>query len=244
VPPIVYYAGVNTSPFCEAFVGLPVLETFADLRDVVAPYRPLFSRVALDCGAYSARTRGINIDLGHYIEFCLARPGFYDFVASLDVIGGTLKENISNWCDMVDRGVPAMPTWHTGEPPSLLKDYCEEAPKIGLGITRPNNKMPPPAEVRRMLDAAFEHVPSGHPVHGWGLTNYTDYPFHSVDSTTWLREYLDIRAYRGQGSAVLRCLTNREIIELVQKKYERGPRRDRAEGVVYEDVNPSQGDVQ
>lgn len=229
--PTIYFAGVNTSPLCEAFIGLPVLESFADIRKVTGPYRALFDPVALDCGAFTVKTQGKTIDIYKYIQFCLSRKGFYRFVASLDVIGGSSDENIRNWETMQAAGVNCMPTWHSDEAISVLKDYCTKSARVGIGIVRPLNKMPPRAEVKKTLDAAFAAIPATTKVHGWGLTNYTDYPFDSVDSTTWMREFLDLRHYKGQGASVLRHLTNRELLELVQKKYERQGRRDAGEGL-------------
>ena len=103
--------------------------------------------------------------------------------------------------------------------------YCAEAPRIGLGFQRPIQ------DARPFLDACFKEIPSHVEVHGWAMTGYLDYPFASVDSTTWLWELRAIMGARGQGVwGALRTLTTGELIEIIQKKYLRAARRARWDG--------------
>lgn len=233
--PRIYFAAVNTSNLCEAFRSERVLETFADVRPLMDRYRPLFHSMALDSGAFSEMTTGKPIDLSAFIDFCHAHGRFYDFIASLDSITGGPDVNVSNWRTMLDRGVDAIPTFHQGESLSLLKDYCVEAPMIGLGFQRPIK------DARPWLDQCFNVIPSTVRVHGWGMTNYTDLPFWSVDSRTWFFEVRALLAVKGQGSASLGCLTTAELIEIVKKKYLRLPLRARWDGVDVEDISVAEG---
>lgn len=227
---IVYFAGVNTNPFCDAFAGLHVLESFADSPRLLDRHRPNFASMCLDSGAYSVMTTGVHIDLNDYIAFAKQHGAFYDFVASLDSIEGGVRKNIENWRAMRLAGVDAMPTFHSGEPIDLLKKYCEHSGRVGLGMQRPGGKFPPNAVVRAFLRECFAVIPPTVKVHGWGMTNYTDFPFWSVDSTTWLWEYKALLGVHGQGSEVIACLTPNEIVQIVQKKYLRFGKRQLWEG--------------
>lgn len=229
---IVYFAGVNTNPWCEAFVGLPVLESFADITRLMDRHRPRFSSMCLDSGAYSVMTTGVSISLREYISFAKQHGQFYDFVASLDSITGGVTENLTNWKAMREAGIDAMPTFHSGEDLDLLKAYCRISRRVGLGMKRPTGKMPPSSEVRAFLAQCFAVIPPDVKVHGWGMTNYTDLPFWSVDSTTWLWEMRALMATTGQGADALGCLTPRELVEIVQKKYLRFSKRQRWEGIL------------
>ncbi len=215
----IYFAAVNTSNLCESFKGEHVLESFADVRGLMDRYRPLFKSMALDSGAFSEMNSGKPIDLEEFIDFCHAHCGFYDFIASLDSIKGGIEVNVANWQQMLARGIKAIPTFHQGEPWSLLTDYCAEAPMIGLGFQRPIQN------AREWLTECFTRIPSATLVHGWGMTNYTDLPFYSVDSRTWFFEVRALLAVQGQGAAAMACLTTAELIEIVKKKYLRLPAR-------------------
>lgn len=222
--PRIYFAGAAQHSWCDWLGGLHVLESFADIQGLMDRYRPTFAGMCLDSGAFTEMKTGRPIDLGAYIDFCQLHGGFYDFVASLDSIRGGVAANLANWRRMLDAGVAAVPTFHQGEPMSLLRDYCAAAPMIGLGFQRPIEG------ARAWLDECFSHIPEATRVHGWGMTSYTDYPFHSVDSHTWFHEARALLGVEGQGADALRCLTQRELLEIVIKKYERLPRRKRWEG--------------
>lgn len=223
--PRIYFAAVNTNPLCESFHGERVLETFADVRPLMDRHRPLFRSMALDSGAFSEMTTGKPIDLGAFVDFCLEHGAFYDFIASLDSITGGVEVNVKNWQHMISKGVAAIPTFHQGEPFSLLRDYCAAAPMIGLGFQRPIN------DARSWLAECFALIPATVRVHGWGMTNYTDLPFWSVDSRTWFFEVRDLMQVKGQGALALSCLTPAELIEIVKKRYLRLPLAAKWEGL-------------
>lgn len=223
--PLIYFAGVNQNHLCEAFQGLRVLESFADVRRLLDRYRPGFRSMCLDSGAFTEMTTGRPIDLDAYIEFCRAHGKFYDWLASLDSITGGVGENVRNWGRMLRAGVNAIPTFHQGEPVDALREYVKRTPMVGLGFMRPIKG------AREWLDECFKHIPPATRVHGWGMTNYLDYPFYSVDSRTWFFEVRALMATTGQAGDALKCLTLRELIDLVQKKYLRFGKRARWEGV-------------
>lgn len=217
---IVYFAGVNQIHFCERFMGRHVLESFADVRPLFGRYRATFASMVLDCGAYSELTTGVSIDLGEYAAFCEAHGDFYEWVASVDSIRGGVSENLSNWRTLMDRDIDAMPTFHQGEPISLIREYCSDSSRLGLGFQRPIKNE------RAFLDEAFAHIPPHVRVHGWAMTNYTaSYPFASVDSTSWLHELKALRVTQTtQQGEPFAHLTDGELIEIIQKRYDRLPR--------------------
>jgi hypothetical protein len=239
VAPRIYFAGVNTNPLCEAFAGLHVLESFADIRGLMDRHRPGFASMCLDSGAYSVMSSGVTIDLREYIAFAKRHGGAYDFVASLDAITGGVKENFDNLNAMRAAGIDAMPTFHSGESLEVLKVYCKASSRLGIGMKRPNGKFPPAPEVRKFLSDCFAVIPPTVKVHGWGMTSFTDFPFWSVDSTTWLWEARALMALSvrnqadglaGQGAEALACLTPTELIQIVQKKHLRFAKRQTWEG--------------
>ena len=213
---IVYFAGVNQIHFCEAFRGRHILESFADQRPLFGRYRATFAGVGLDCGAFSDK----SIDIGAYAAFVHEHGEFYDWVASLDSIRGGVSENLSNWQDLRDRGINAMPTFHQGEPIAILRAYCEQSARVALGFQRPIQN------ARAFLDEAFSNIPPHVKVHGWAMTNYTArYPFASVDSTSWLHELKALRATQTtQQGEPFAHLTDGELIDIIQKRYDRLPR--------------------
>jgi len=221
---IVYFAGVNQTHLCEMFKGLHVLESFVSMPRLLERFRPTFASVALDCGAFTAMNLGVTIDLAEYGDFVEQHGAAYDFCASLDSIDGGVAVNVSNYEALRKRGLKVTPTWHQGEPVSLLDDYCRDSDRVGLGFQRPIQ------DPEAFIDSAFDRIPSHIKAHGWAMTSYTDWPFHSVDSSTWLFEVKALLGVSGQGSEAIRCLTMGELIGIVQKKYERLPKRHRWSG--------------
>lgn len=228
----VYFAGVTTNPLADAFHGFDVLESFANAPPLLNRHRPLFRSMCLDSGAYSVMHAGLHIDLQDYIGFAKQHGAAYDFVASLDDIEGGPDKNLENLKAMYAHEIDAMPTYHSGEPLSLLRWYCQRVPRLGLGMRRPTGLMPPAREVREFLRGAFACIPPTVKVHGWGMTDYIDFPFDSVDSTTWMWEMKALLAVKGQGAEAVQCLTPSEIIAIVQKKYLRQARRQLWEGLL------------
>lgn len=217
---IVYFAGVNQIHFCEQFRGRHVLETFTDSRPLYGRYRATFASMVLDCGAFSELRSGVPVDIGEYAAFCAEHGDFYEWVASVDSIRGGPRENVANWRALLDRGIESMPTYHQGEPVSLIREYVSQVDRLGLGFQRPIQNE------RAFLDEAFSHIPPHIKVHGWAMTNYTaDYPFASVDSTSWIYELKALRACQTtQQGDPFAHLTDGELIEIIQKRYDRLPK--------------------
>lgn len=140
---------------------------------------------ALDSGAFSAFNSGKTIDLRQYIEKCqelLSKDKTLSEVFSLDVIGDE-KGSIKNCEAMWKAGVPAIPTYHFGEPIAALDYLAKSYPKIALGgVAR--KKIGFKLQFAR---ACFARVwPKKIHGFGYGSEQYVKaLPFHSTDATSW-----------------------------------------------------------
>lgn len=141
----------------------------------------------LDSGAFSAKTRGVVIDIDEYIQFIKDHINEAHIFSNLDVIGDG-QASYENWERMSNAKVPTLPVYHLGTDISYLKKYISKSEYIAIGgMAKMSNK-------KRVfnLDYLWEEylTPSGIKVHGFGMTSYPlllRYPWHSVDSTGWFR---------------------------------------------------------
>lgn len=221
--PRIYFSGLAQHMHSEWLTGQHVLEAFSNTRPLMAPYRALFRSMALEPGVIAnlnAKKKG-RPDVVHfepYLEFAQQHGAFYDWVVSFDVIDGGPEENQRYWSRLLDARIPnLMPVFHQGEPWSLLEEYCEHSSWLGLGFQRPRQNQ------EEWLDECFSRIPRRMRVHGFAMTAFIDYPFSSVDSTTWIHDLLDMLTASGQAGSVLRCLTRSELADLVLRKYQRLP---------------------
>lgn len=140
---------------------------------------------ALDSGAFSARSRGIRIELEEYIDIAkILMETDADLVEifSLDVIGdhrATLRNTEKMW----EAGVPAVPAFHIGEPEDYLIHIAKHYPKIALGGM---------ADLRgsTKFDWAAQCFARVWPkaIHGFGAGTeklILGLPWHSTDILTW-----------------------------------------------------------
>ena len=162
-------------------------------------------RFFLDSGAYSAWSMGTKIDLDEYCEFIRANIELIEVYASLDVIPGApgrqatpterdeaAEASWSNYLYMKAQGLDPLPVYHYGEHPRFLERMLtEKIDYIGIGglVGVPSNPR------RTWLDRVFTRItdPEGWPIvktHGFGMTAVPlvfRYPWHSIDSTTWIK---------------------------------------------------------
>lgn len=143
----------------------------------------------LDSGAFSAYTKGVEIDIKEYCNFIKEHQDIITHYAVLDVIGsaeGTLK----NQRFMEEQGLHPIPCYHYGEDTKYLEYYVENYDYVAIGGMVPVSTK----DLLPWLDSIFaKHIcdDNGYPrckIHGFGLTTISlmvRYPWYSVDSTTW-----------------------------------------------------------
>lgn len=236
------FAGSNTPLLTGALVGEPILVSYADIRSRRTWWnttlRPLlearaFSFVILDSGAFTVQSSGISIDVEAYAAFAAENLELFDVVVNLDSIAGDLEESRRNLATLRAAGVPAIPVFHEGEPFEELEKILAESDFVGLGFARvgPRLKNKSPARLS-WLEETFEKIGDRAKVHGFAMTRLADdFPFFSVDSTTWISEHRAARdrfpgekvekthGVGGELAERLECWTDEEVVSFVVGSY-------------------------
>lgn len=211
---ILYLAGLYTSNFDlhgrvfarltpsekAARVGVQhYLESYHYIHkeSAVAKIRRDDKKVFLDSGAFSAFTKGVEVDLPAYCEYIkknrdiILEEDGVPCASVLDGIGDPLK-TYQNQMAMEARGVRPLPCFHYGEDERYLDYYIANYPYITIGGMVPIST----PQLIHWLDRLWEkHLcdGAGRPkvkVHGFGLTSLPlmkRYPWYSVDSSTWVQ---------------------------------------------------------
>ncbi len=144
----------------------------------------------LDSGAFSAWSKGSEIDIQEYIQFIKKHEDVINVYANLDVIGDA-EATYKNQRVMEKAELSPLPVFHYGSPEKYLKRYLQKHPYISLGGMVPVSTQ----ALVPWLDYIFEQYitdSKGLPivkVHGFGLTSLKlmlRYPWYSVDSTSWV----------------------------------------------------------
>lgn len=159
-------------------VAYPYLGAFTSER-----HRYALRNWALDSGAYSAANSGVVIDRDAYhatVKELLATDPTLVEVFALDVIGdwrASLANAEAAWAE----GIPAIPTYHMGEPTDALVAMAKEFPKVALGgSVGARNRI---AWAQQCMARVWPK-----PVHGLGFGSpdaVLAVPFHSVDASSW-----------------------------------------------------------
>lgn len=164
----------------------------------------------LDSGAYSAWSKGTVVDIDEYAAFVHAHHEHLDVYVNLDSIPGrpgvqaTSSEREEHagksWENFLYLSEPwgwhipgVVPVYHYGEDPKWLLNMLNYGcPYIGLGGMVGTTKAGRQAWLDHVWQTYLTH-PDGSAkvqVHGFGMTavdHIFRYPWHSVDSTSWLR---------------------------------------------------------
>jgi hypothetical protein len=214
----IYLASPNTQQQAEHVAGMSVLVSFACHDPWLDQYIPTFEHLLIDSGAYSelsggerlARRLGTSsVDPDVYREWAERWRGHADAIAGLDDIRGDWRRSLRNYAAMPF----GFPTFHDSDPWELLPELVAMARErgnwIGIGLVPP--RAGKETFIRRVCDA----LPDDLHVHGWALRAYTRIRrLDSVDSTSWFRVALDVRAQ-------LPWLTYGECLAIVVKRYQR-----------------------
>lgn len=170
-------------------------------------HRKLF----IDSGAFSAHTKGRELDVDEYIEYLNARQGCFEVIAQVDKIPGEFgkkktREQLleapelswENYLYMRDKVIDynnLTPIFHQGEDFKHLHRMLETTfdgehiPYIGIS---PANDVST-KEKAKWFETVFRIIrDSSNPnvkTHAFGMTSLDlleKYPFYSADSTSWL----------------------------------------------------------
>jgi hypothetical protein len=147
-------------------------------------------KIFLDSGAFSAKSKGITIDLEEYAQFIKDNDDIIRMASVLDVIGDCDASWI-NQQKLEALGCQVIPCFHQSEPIEACRYYVANYPYISLGGIAGGVS----AILRPWLDEVFTEAicdKDGYAkckVHGFGMTSLElmeRYPWYSVDSTSWL----------------------------------------------------------
>jgi hypothetical protein len=145
-------------------------------------FRKYGLHIMLDSGAYSAWKLGVKIDLDHYMKF-IDEKRISKYI-SVDVVGDPEKSYI-NLKYMEKKGYNPIPVFHMGSDVTYLDQLVkEEYYTIALGGSVGKSRQ----ERRKFFKLCFEKYPNIF-YHGLGMTDVElmkEFPWFSVDSTTWL----------------------------------------------------------
>ena len=166
-------------------------------ESAIAKIRRDGKQIFLDSGAFSAFTKGVDVDIKAYCEYVHKNADIIETVdgiqcaSVLDGIGDPLK-TYQNQMIMEQYGVRPLPCFHYGEDERYLEWYMANYDYITIGGMVPIST----PQLIHWLDRLWErHLcdSSGRPrvrVHGFGLTSLPlmkRYPWYSVDSSTWVQ---------------------------------------------------------
>jgi len=148
----------------------------------------------LDSGAFSAFTQGVNIDIQQYISFIKEHEDVLTVYANLDVIGDG-KATWQNQKIMEEAGLNPLPVFHLDEwqeNGAYYLEKCMEYPYFCIGgIARGGMRGTRESFLKGCFDIICDTPDRKprHKVHGFGLTSLKlmlQYPWYSVDSTSWV----------------------------------------------------------
>lgn len=168
-------------------------------------------KIFVDSGAFSAHTKGRELDVDKYIEYLNARQGCFEVIAQVDKIPGEFGKKKTrdqlleapelsweNYLYMRDRVIDykkLTPIFHQGEDFKHLHRMLETTfngehiPYIGIS---PANDVST-KEKAKWFEVVFKIIrDSSNPnvkTHAFGMTSLElleKYPFYSADSTSWL----------------------------------------------------------
>jgi hypothetical protein len=177
--------------------------------------------IFVDSGAFSAMTQGVEINIDEYINFLHElKPQFYVGLDDIKDYHITLE----NQEIMEDAGLKPAPTFHVGEPITVLESFIERYDHIALGgMVGAGSKIIP------FLNGVWAVILRKNPklkVHGFGLTDQEivkHYPFYSVDSSSYSGGVRFGTMYHW--SDAKKCIYNEEFYKFCKRRkipYEKG----------------------
>lgn len=170
------------------------------------------NKLFIDSGAFSAHTKGKEVDVDDYIRFINEIDDYVYIFAQVDKIPGRFgqpktpqeladapRESWENYLYMVDKVKSRdklLPIFHQGEDFKWLKNMLEYTHPDGkhiwyIGVSPANDVSV--SDKKKWLELVFKIIAeSSNPnvcTHAFGMTSLNvleQYPFTSADSTSWL----------------------------------------------------------
>ena len=222
MPFTLYSAGTTSKESTELKrqIGYPqLLSQYTEKRNILNWVEYIKENPNCDCklfvdsGAFTAHTKGIDVDVDSYIEFINEIDDYVTIFAQVDKIAGirgqevTLEQQLDaprqsweNYLYMVERVKSRdklLPVFHQGEDFKWLTNMLEYTHEDGshikyIGISP--NKSLSSKTWKSWLEKVFKYIhESSNPdvmTHAFGIGTLNvleQFPFTSADSTTWLK---------------------------------------------------------
>ncbi len=154
-----------------------------------------FKDIFIDSGAWSAWSRGVEINIQEYCDWIKRHRKRITTYANLDVIGD-YRETRRNQKYMERQGLKPIPIFHLARPAEpwfILKSICNNYSHIGIGGVASHEFTR--TQKRTFFDRCWKIIGQYHKrgkkikVHAFGIgaMDFVErYPWYSVDFTTWL----------------------------------------------------------
>ena len=186
----IYFAGTESKKTTALLKGLGVKYFLTSFFHINKWHFDKQDDVILDSGGFSARIRGVPINVYDYVKFI--NENKVKLAINLDT--NDVKETLNNH-EILEKETDAyvMPVYHLSdfkdkEHRSLIDGFILKYPYICVGgMAGGRNKK---TEIINFLDYVFSKTKDKIKVHGLGLSGkyfMNKYPLYSVDSTSWLQ---------------------------------------------------------
>jgi hypothetical protein len=141
--------------------------------------------IMADSGAYTAWSKGVNIDIRDYSKWIRRWENYFTAYANLDV-RGDVEQTRRNQGFMEDVGLHPIPVYHADEPIEILEELVSGYSYIGIGgIAQAGLTW---SAVLGRLVKCFRLVEGRAVFHGFGVTSYellSKFRWYSADSSSW-----------------------------------------------------------
>lgn len=171
-------------------------------------------KLFIDSGAFSAWTKGKQIDVDEYINFINSNKEYLTVCASVDTIPGAPRSSVlpseedikvsaeGTWQNFLymrskmDDVNKLLWTFHAGEPWEFLERALEYRDERGpINYIAFGGLVGKPTDIintfcKKAFEIIYQHSRQDLQIHAFGMTRLTlleEYPFTSCDSTSWLQ---------------------------------------------------------
>lgn len=203
--------------------------TIAEWADALRKNKDCKSKLFIDSGAFTAHTKGAELDVDEYIDYINANEDIFTVYAQVDKIPGTFgipytreqlleapKLSFDNYLYMAPKlknRDKLIPIFHQGENFKWLKNMLEYIDERGehikyIGISTRNDASR--SEKYDWLRQVFNIIKrSSNPdvkTHAFGMTSFPlleSFPFTSADSTAWIMVSVNGNIYTDIGTVLV-----------------------------------------